>query len=70
MKIYQVILNKREYLMGIAMLLVLLYHFTCWVGYRKLLLPFNWGFIGVDIFLFLSAIELGFSASNVLTKNS
>lgn len=46
------------------MLLVLLYHFTCWIGYKKLLLPFNWGFIGVDIFLFLSAIGLGFSASN------
>lgn len=49
--------------MGIAMLLVLLYHFTCWIGFKKLLLPFNWGYIGVDIFLFLSAIGLCFSIS-------
>lgn len=63
MKVEQAILYNRNYLMGIAMLLVLLYHFTCWIGFRKLLLPFNWGFIGVDIFLFLSAIGLGFSAS-------
>lgn len=63
MKVEEAILNNRNYLMGIAMLLVILYHFTCWIGFRRLLLPFNWGFIGVDIFLFLSAIGLGFSAS-------
>ena len=60
----QAILDNRNFLMGTAMLFVLMYHFTCWIGYRKLLLPFNWGFIGVDIFLFLSAIGLGISASN------
>lgn len=60
----QAILDNRNFLMGTAMLLVLMYHFTCWIGYRKLLLPFNWGFIGVDIFLFLSAIGLGISVSN------
>ena len=62
-------LPLRNYLMGIAMLLVLLYHFTCWIGFRKLLLPFNWGFIGVDIFLFLSALGLGFSASKRTYKD-
>ena len=69
MKVEQAILYNRNYLMGIAMLLVLLYHFTCWIGFRKLLLPFNWGFIGVDIFLFLSAIGLGFSASKRTYKD-
>lgn len=57
------ILENRNYLMGIAMILVIVYHFTCWVGLKNLLFPFRYGFIGVDIFLYLSAVGLGFSAS-------
>lgn len=56
-----IIFEDRAYIMGIAMLLVIVYHFVCWVGFGVLLFPFRWGYIGVDIFLFLSAIGLCFS---------
>lgn len=30
----QAILDNRNFLMGTAMLFVLMYHFTCWIGYK------------------------------------
>lgn len=51
----------RSYFMGIAMLLVILYHFTCWGDFPRAFFPFHWGYIGVDVFLFVSAFGLCFS---------
>lgn len=51
--------ENRAYLMGIAMICVIIYHAFCWVynpiGYL------NVGYCGVDIFLFLSGMGLSYS---------
>ncbi len=57
----ELILSDRTYFMGLAMLMVICFHFVSWVGFGKFLLPFLWGYIGVDIFLFFSGIGLYFS---------
>lgn len=51
--------NNRPYLMGMAILLVVVYHALCWI-YNPIG-RFNFGFIGVDIFLLLSGMGLCFS---------
>lgn len=58
------IINKnRAYLMGIAILLVVMYHAFCWI-YNPLG-SLNIGYVGVDIFLFLSGLGL----ANSFEKN-
>lgn len=52
--------------MGIAMISVILYHMYCWPGENRHLSLFRYGYIGVDIFLFLSGFGLCFS----IEKNS
>lgn len=52
--------------MGVAMLSVLFYHMYCWPGENQHLSLFRYGYIGVDIFLFLSGFGLCFS----IEKNS
>ena len=56
------ILTNRSFLMGVAMSLVIVYHFFCWV-YNPIG-PFNIGYVGVDIFLFLSGLGLTYSYEN------
>lgn len=53
------ILANRPFLMGVAMILVIVYHFFCWV-YNPIG-PFNIGYVGVDIFMFLSGLGLSYS---------
>ena len=54
--IYQSIKENRTCLMGIAMIFVLIYHAFCW-SYNPIG-PFNIGYCGVDVFLFLSGFGL------------
>lgn len=56
---YLEITRNRTILMGIAMLMVLVFHFFCWV-YNPIG-RLNMGYIGVDIFLFLSGLGLSCS---------
>lgn len=59
--------SNRSYLMGVAMLLVLVYHLFCWVA--NPIGPLNIGYVGVDVFLFLSGFGLRRSfETNSLTK--
>lgn len=51
-----VISENRPYLMGIAIIMVVIYHAFCWI-YNPLG-PLNIGYLGVDIFLFLSGFGL------------
>lgn len=51
--------SQRSFLMGVAILLVILFHCFSWV-YNPIG-AFNIGYIGVDIFLFLSGYGLSFS---------
>lgn len=53
------VLDHRPYLMGVAILLVLVFHFGCWV-YNPVG-RLNLGYVGVDIFLFLSGLGLSLS---------
>ena len=53
--------SVRSELMGVAILFVILYHLYCWVPGTPLLRIFKWGFIGVDVFMFVSAFGLCFS---------
>lgn len=59
MYILEDILRRRTTLMGIAIILVLVFHFFCWV-YNPIG-GLNIGYIGVDIFLFLSGLGLAYS---------
>lgn len=54
------ILSRREELMGIAMSFVVLYHLFCWCNYGYFDL-FKYGYVGVDIFMFISGLGLCFS---------
>lgn len=60
-----ILLHERYYFMGISMLLIVFYHMKCALNSYKLvgLKPFTYGFIGVDIFFFFSALGLCFSYS-------
>lgn len=58
----QTITESRSCMMGIAIILVVLYHATCSnISLGLLTLPSSYGLIGVDIFLFLSAYGISFS---------
>lgn len=57
--ILNAIIANRTFLMGGAMIMVIVYHFFCWV-YNPIG-PFNIGYVGVDIFLFLSGLGLSYS---------
>lgn len=60
-KIYNTIIDRRKELMGIAILMVLLYHLCCWPQWNNPLRIFGHWYIGVDIFLILSGFGLCFS---------
>lgn len=53
--------EKRGALMALAIMFVVVYHYKCWIGgfpwYIGSILKF--GYIGVDIFFFLSGFGLG-----------
>lgn len=55
---------KRNFILGIAILMVIIYHLFCWV-YNPLG-RLNIGYVGVDIFLFFSGFGLTYS----FTKNN
>lgn len=61
-EIYKGIVRNRTLLMGVAIIMVIFYHSFCWVinpiGFL------NIGYVGVDIFLFLSGIGLRHSFEN------
>lgn len=48
----------RLYYMGCAMLMVVLYHWRCVCAESLYLRNFEWGYIGVDVFVFLSGMGL------------
>lgn len=62
------VLEKRAQLMALAIIFVVIYHYKCWIGgfpwYIGSILKF--GYIGVDIFFFLS----GFGLACSFQKNS
>ena len=63
------ILNNRPFFTGIAIILVVLYHYYCAVSNVRLLSIFRRGYIGVDIFFFFSGLGLGYSYNkNSLTQ--
>ena len=60
---FVVLLSKnRSYLMGMAIIMILMYHAVCWTynpfGIYK---DYNIGYVGVDVFMFLSGFGLVFS---------
>lgn len=55
----EIVTKNRNFLMGIAMLFVIVYHLFCWV-YNPIG-RFNIGYVGVDLFLFLSGFGLSYS---------
>lgn len=57
--ILNAIIANRSFLMGVAMIMVIVYHIFCWV-YNPIG-PLNIGYVGVDIFLFLSGLGLSCS---------
>lgn len=57
--------DTRSMMMGIAILMVILYHAVCSnLPMGLLTIPATYGLIGVDIFLFLSAYGLCYSLQN------
>lgn len=60
-EVYYIIIKRRKELMGIAIIMVLLYHLCCWPQWNNPLRIFGHWFIGVDLFLFLSGFGLCFS---------
>lgn len=53
--------DDRSFQMGVAILLVLLYHLSC-LGFKPWFMsPFRFGYIGVDIFILLSGYGLCYS---------
>ena len=56
--------NNRVLLMGVAIILIILYHAYCVLGGPFIF--FKYGYIGVDIFLLLAAFGLSYS----YTKNT
>lgn len=61
MDFVELIAKHRTLLMGIAIILVVLYHLTCWTTIRYLRVFTRYGYIGVDIFMFLSGFGLYYS---------
>lgn len=63
MNIVSRISEHRAILMAIAILTIVIYHFKCWVNgfpwYVGMVLQF--GYIGVDLFFYLSGLGLGYS---------
>ncbi len=57
----KILVNNRHFFMGVAMILVVLFHCYCTANYRGLFDLFKYGYIGVDIFLFFSGFGLSFS---------
>lgn len=55
------ILNDRLFFTGVAIILVILYHYYCAVSQIHILSIFKRGYIGVDIFFFFSGLGLGYS---------
>lgn len=55
------ILNRRQFFTGVAIVLVILYHYYCAASEVQLLATFKKGYIGVDIFFFFSGLGLGYS---------
>lgn len=55
------ILNNRLFFTGVAIILIVLYHYYCALPQIHLLSIFKKGYIGVDIFLFFSGLGLGYS---------
>lgn len=55
----EIVSQNRTHLMGIAMLFVVVYHAFCWI-YNPIGV-FNIGYVGVDMFLFLSGFGLIYS---------
>ena len=53
--------KKRTEIMGCAMIAVLLYHMFCWPKPFYYLLLFRYGYIGVDVFMFLAGYGLVYS---------
>lgn len=62
-KMKEFVSKNRSYLMGIAMLFVVVFHAFCWI-YNPVG-GFNIGYVGVDMFLFLS----GFGLASSFEKN-
>ena len=55
--------HSRYYFMGMAMILIIMFHLgVVWIN--TLQLPFRRGFIGVDIFLFFSGYGCCYSLKN------
>ncbi|WP_157257573.1 acyltransferase family protein [Dysgonomonas macrotermitis] len=67
-KIINKILNQRYFYMGIAMLLVVLYHCYCAIPTLPIFPIFSKGYIGVDLFLFFSGLGLSYSYNNKTLK--
>lgn len=60
--IYNNIIKHRSPIFGFAIIMIILYHWMADAGsLQKFFLPFNKGYIGCDIFYFLSAFGLCFS---------
>lgn len=55
------ILNNRLFFTGVAIILIVLYHYYCALSQIHLLSIFKRGYIGVDIFFFFSGLGLGYS---------
>lgn len=55
------ILNNRLFFTGVAIILIVLYHYYCALSQIHLLSIFRRGYIGVDIFFFFSGLGLGYS---------
>ncbi len=65
MNLFDIITKDRKYIMGIAMLMIMLFHENFLeAGFFQEMR--RWGHLGVDIFLFLS----GYGIAHSLTKNS
>lgn len=60
--------EHRAFLMALAIIIIVIYHFKCWVNgfpwYIGVVLQF--GYIGVDLFFFLSGLGLGFSYEKII----
>lgn len=62
------ILNQRYFYMGIAMMLVILYHCYCAIPTLPVFPIFSKGYIGVDLFLFFSGLGLSYSYNSKSLK--
>ena len=63
-KMKEFVSKNRSYLMGIAMLFVVVFHAFCWI-YNPVG-GFNIGYVGVDMFLFLSGNDFNKNTYKIL----